>query len=756
MKKLASVLIVCALITVLFSACTVEIKNPLLEADVRAYILTNSEHVLQDEDIPKTTKTVLEASLANNEYESVQVVFQSDKKIKNLSVSLSPLKNKNDVEFNASNITIYRESYVKTEFASAPQLPLGSYPDALIPMFEDLNSCTVAAQQNQGYYITFHADNAEPGIYTGELTATYDGGVVKIPVSVEVWNFAIPVTPSFMSFFQLWVSDIWAYYSKMNSSLEGLELIQTFYDFLLDFRVNGGSLPIEAGSVDEYIQNAAKYFEDERVTSVPLPYYSSVDENGQVIHDNQNNELIQKLTEKGWINKAFYYLGHLIDEPSGKPEAIAKVKMYCDDIRTYTDIPHIVTAHIRNDLTGIVDGWCPQPDGIDEDVVRERQANGETVWWYTSCTPVYPYPNYHTDNLLLAPRIYRWMQEDYGITGDLLWATTIYSKWNGSKYVSRDVWSDPHTSTVEIGQAVGDGFLIYPGTENDGVINRNMPIPTMRLMAIRDGAEDLEYLKLLEQKYTNIIEKYNLSVSVDEIMDTYYTPLYEKTNAFSSDPELIQNMRKILAAEIMSEDDCIIMSRVEKNKTGSSGRAVEVLGAENAEVYINGEKTTKRVFDVDKDMTVTVAVNGNVHNVILSQITETEYNYIENSYKKNNSGNTIKADILFNEKTDGFDISVYTNKTATVKIGDEKFERVSEQGEKAKFTLHHDFSGGKAAVCDIEITVDGKPETFSYFLVKRATQTLEVVNFSDPKTFEKLAETSSNKFGELSNTVPFA
>ena len=47
--------------------------------------------------------------------------------------------------------------------------------------------------------------------------------------------------------------------------------------------------------------------------------------------------------------------------------------------------------------------------------------------------------------------------------------------------------------------------------EGDGVVNRNMILPTLRLESVRDGSEDFEYLTLLEKKMTALFEKWGVT-----------------------------------------------------------------------------------------------------------------------------------------------------------------------------------------------------------------------------------------------------
>lgn len=78
MKKAVCVVLATFFIFLSFSACSImRITNPLLQGDVKMYILTNAEKLMLDQAPALTEKEVLSASLAKNEYEGMQFAIRS-------------------------------------------------------------------------------------------------------------------------------------------------------------------------------------------------------------------------------------------------------------------------------------------------------------------------------------------------------------------------------------------------------------------------------------------------------------------------------------------------------------------------------------------------------------------------------------------------------------------------------------------------------------------------------------------------------
>ena len=118
-----------------------------------------------------------------------------------------------------------------------------------------------------------------------------------------------------------------------------------------------------------------------------------------------------------------------------------------------------------------------------------------TTWWYVCVHPYDPYPNLNIDMDLSAARVLSWMQYDYDIEGLIYWGTmTYFSTSTRFDEIGQKPVNVYEQANGVFAGANGDGYLVYPGAK----YGTDEPIPTMRLMELRDGFEEYEFLYLLE------------------------------------------------------------------------------------------------------------------------------------------------------------------------------------------------------------------------------------------------------------------
>ena len=126
-----------------------------------------------------------------------------------------------------------------------------------------------------------------------------------------------------------------------------------------------------------------------------------------------------------------------------------------------------------------VDIWCPEVYSFNPEGAAAEQARGREVWWYVAFSTRHPFPNYWVDYPALDCRVLWWMAWKHKLDGILYWS--INYQWDKA-------WQ---TAALYPG-ANGDGSLVYPAADG-GVV------ASIRWEAIRDGAEDYEYLWLLRE-----------------------------------------------------------------------------------------------------------------------------------------------------------------------------------------------------------------------------------------------------------------
>ena len=95
------------------------------------------------------------------------------------------------------------------------------------------------------------------------------------------------------------------------------------------------------------------------------------------------------------------------------------------------------------------------------------------------------------DTKVTFNRVMSWINYVYDIHGELYWGTNAADK----QYMTpgNSSWKNQWLAGGN-----GDGSLTYPGRSNEIGGFTFIPIASLRLKAIRDGLEDLEYMYMLE------------------------------------------------------------------------------------------------------------------------------------------------------------------------------------------------------------------------------------------------------------------
>jgi hypothetical protein len=125
--------------------------------------------------------------------------------------------------------------------------------------------------------------------------------------------------------------------------------------------------------------------------------------------------------------------------------------------------------------------------GEFQDRLEGYQANGAELWNYVACNPPYttPYQNILLFSDGTEGRTMFWTTYMLNGTGFLYWHVSFYENEGNNTYTMRC----PFSKT-----GPGDGILIYPGA----AYGQLDPIPSIRLINMREGIEDYQLLTMLE------------------------------------------------------------------------------------------------------------------------------------------------------------------------------------------------------------------------------------------------------------------
>ena len=170
--------------------------------------------------------------------------------------------------------------------------------------------------------------------------------------------------------------------------------------------------------------------------------------------------------------------------------------------------------------------------GAFQDRMWSYQADGAELWNYVACQPPYtsPYQNILLFNDGTEARTMFWTNYMLGSTGFLYWHVSYYDVAGNTTYTMRC----PFSKT-----GPGDGILIYPGS----AYNQLDPIPSIRLLNIRDGIEEYQLLSMLE------------AVKGEAYTEELVSHVVTSTVTFNRNDDQLYNIRSFLLRALEAEND---------------------------------------------------------------------------------------------------------------------------------------------------------------------------------------------------------
>lgn len=510
----------------------------------------------------------LEQTVTESTYENTYVIYAAKNEIESAVMYVSPDKDYGDLHVSVTDFVSSYGETVEAEAFAFHYVKMGDYgylPDAMMPA-ESTYTTKVSSGKSQGYLIkALTTEETEAGLYEATISLKADGAEVKrAKIYLNVWDFALNDADACDTAFGMGRYSVFGNHGVTGSTPvdEAEQIYQNYYDFLLENRINGFTLPYDITT-----EKGQAYLDDPRVHSFVIAgkgYDGGMDRT-----DEQIAEYYDILTANPeWLEKGYFYY---IDEPLPDDRLPDNLNAYNSIGSEYEEIQRqfpggwqmipLETCHgynLTDDFYNVTKGnvqiFCPktyaftpekyrgvpgaqvflEPEdtekhGTFEEVIDSWVADGtiKKLWWYFSCSTVDPYPNYNAESEGILPRISGWQQYMYDVDGILYYATQEY----GMQSPFRDI------EYKGIG-IYGDGILLYPGLRYglDG------PIGSIRLEYIRDGIEDYMYLKMAERVLGE--EK------TDEIIRKVTNDMLD----FTMDIDVLLAARAELAEAIMSAE----------------------------------------------------------------------------------------------------------------------------------------------------------------------------------------------------------
>lgn len=452
------------------------------------------------------------------------------------------------------------------------------WPDPLLPVDKPF----AVKQVSQPVWLDLWTPRAaKAGRYSGALVVEAAGQIERVPLSLEVLDFTLPVEHNLRQIFAFRAPQITQRYAGQADYKQAtsVDTYLRMMDVCLKRRVGvqafgweGSPTPVSAMAYMGETKTAAGWQFDftraDRIwqhqwdAGLRTLYVGFTPGCGSVYGPVGTDDywtfleaylkaLVPHLKQKGWYDDAVWYM---VDECWNEDAVQANLRVAEMMDRLAPGLKRLMTAPRDERLYGKSDIWVPGglPEASPKDPTNERLLAGwqpfnPERWWYICCGPTHPYPNFFVDYPNVDARMVSWLTWKYRKTGFLYWGVEYFGD-------PKEMTADGPTEKYAMGPANmgnGDGTLCYWGPNE-------VFYPSVRLNNIRDGIEDYECFALAgrladkaEQagKAPALVARTRraLAVSQQVIKDTDGSPNF----VYSLDPAALLNARREL-------DECIL------------------------------------------------------------------------------------------------------------------------------------------------------------------------------------------------------
>jgi|SRR5579871_4307987 len=553
-------------------------------------------------------RAVVTLAGARNEFVAYQVLIHGP--AKQVNIACSELKGPSTIA--ASDIEVFKEWYVNVTANSSSEdsttagynLGRGWYPDALLPVNAATNGFgqpfdipdrlnAIPSQQWQAIWVDIYVPKtAAPGDYNGALTITGQGIPKRsLQVSLKVYDVAL--------------SDDYALEVGLNNygsiGQKGSDLRLRYYQMARRHRmaihehyiapkVEGAGNSMHAvwdtydGEMAKYFTGAAfsaKYgyhgpgegkplrwvylpFEILPEHEWPMPGTEHRTPEYQAAVRAMLRDFSKHIEDKHWTSTNLMFFVNGLDEPTSS-EALDDIRYFGDleksvnPPRVYyrTDINHLhnigelvsgwTEQMMFEKLAPVVDLWVSVADFQRTDfsvlLNHRRQKPRNVVWFYQNREP--SVGGYTLDDETIGLATWPVIAWKYSLDGCVLWECTYTG-------VSKNVWVDPNNNLPTNGGRVENlpalmMYPVYPG--KPGVPE---PVPSIRLKSFRRGAQDYEYLRLLETATSRDATMKRLNRVLGDCLSWPHRP-YGAAGDWSHNPEDWNKFRRDLLQSIAAK-----------------------------------------------------------------------------------------------------------------------------------------------------------------------------------------------------------
>src|SRR5512138_444538 len=362
---------------------------------LRVWFVPGAYKVMRDERPSPRPRLQWDLAAARNEVEGCQLVLLAERPVGGVAVSVSDLSGRRG----RLKAKLFRVDYVPCRTEKV------LYPDPLPPLRAPLD---LEQDRSQPVWISVRVpEDAAPGVYRGAVTVRAGSWIKRLPLSVRVWDFALPATPSSRTSFGISYDMAADFEGVPADSAAAKDLARRYFEFMLDHRASPNLIPADLMSPE-----AARYLGDARLTAFVIPVGAKTDA--------ELGAVIRRLRDGGWFGKSFFYE---VDEPITKASFDAliacteRLRRLAPDYKAVAPFwgnPDWDTALRTPDvLAGRINLWCPHYLYLDgfagtREFLTGRKGRGEEYWWYICNNPRRSMNNIQIDMPAVPHRVLFW------------------------------------------------------------------------------------------------------------------------------------------------------------------------------------------------------------------------------------------------------------------------------------------------------------------------------------------------------------
>ena len=508
-------------------------------------------------------------SCARNEYEGCLFGITANVDLHDVTLTATDLHSSNGI-ISKENIQVRFVGFIHIR-KNTPNTPVNEL-EKLVPCdipdpILDVDSMNIPAGETQPCWVLVYVPKGTPpGEYKGRVIVKAKEGNSTIDLIVKVYPIALPDRKHLLitNWFdveriakaynvKLWSEEFWkilekwiklmadhgqnvykisiytigAYIDENGSFSFDFSLFDRFVELVLNV---GRAERIEISHIAEPKGGWGHEFQFKEFPVVNKTTGKTIMLPGEKVFPYLLSALEKHLDEKGWLNITMIHIG---DEPC--ESNVDSWKRISSLVHQWAPKLKRIDAVETIGLEGYLEVWVPTLHHFDnwyEEYVKAMKE-GYEVWFYTCCFPNGLYPNRFLDYPLIKARILHWINYAYGLKGYLHWGLNA---WHG------DPFGEPYEKLPP-----GDTHITYPGKKG--------PLSSLRFEAMRDGIEDYEYLKLLEEEIKKVKEelgdpalKLPFEIRAMELCKRVVPSIVD----YIRDPEELMNTRELIVKEIIS------------------------------------------------------------------------------------------------------------------------------------------------------------------------------------------------------------